>query len=167
MTEEDSGNDWDKNRVYSDYREHTGNLVSRIPALRVPNIPSINLDFDVNRFFDKRFLAVLAVLIVAAGGYYFDVADMLVTTPEEKAVNIADQNSMVEAYRQENGALSSTVQTASDEVLTNLAQKGAISDTGEEIYVVDYTGPDSNGVTAYVDLDTEEVVETDNNLRIG
>lgn len=167
MTEdEEKEAQWDKNRVYDDYQRHTGKVTSKI------SLPSIglsrpDLDLNLGALLDRRILAVFVVVLAIAGGVYFDVADMLMTTPEEKAVNIADSNSMVEAYRQENGDLTNTVDKASDEVKNNLIEKGAISSIEEEIYVVDYTGPESNGVTAYVDLQTEKVVETDNNLRIG
>lgn len=164
--------DWDSNRVYSDYREHTGNFLSRIPVPGVPSLPNLNIsnpgtpEINAERFMDKRLFAAVAIVLLAAGAVHFDVADLLITTKEEKAVNIADQHPTVEAFREERGSLTNTASPASSAEMRNLAEAGALTNVSAEVYVVDYSGQDNNGVTAFVDIEDERVVETKNNLRI-
>lgn len=125
-------------------------------------------NFNLPNLGRKTYLVIGLMLLLIGTSVYLEIPEFLYPSDSEKAVNIADSNDFISNYKEESGAEDSSTSKLPESRAQVLRETGEIpDDSSDNIYIVDYTANDGTGVSAYVDVNRERVVDNKYNVAIN
>lgn len=125
-------------------------------------------NFNLPNLGRKTYLVIGVVLLLIGTSVYLEIPEFLYPSDSEKAVNIADKNDFISNYKQESGAEDASTSKIPESRAQVLRETGEIpEDSSDNIYIVDYTSDDGTGVSAYVDVNRERVVDNKYNVAVN
>lgn len=152
---------WDKDKIKDQYRRHT-NGKSFIPSLDSPNFE------NYRKYITPKKLGIGLVLFlglfILAGN-----SEVLLSTvlgEEFAAKNIANSNPVVQEFKEEFETIEETSKVPNSTV-QKLKESGQIPQNVGKIYLVDYVNEDGRGLSAYVSLESGEVLDTRRSFSIS
>jgi len=122
-----------------------------------PKIPETNYN---------KHIAAVAIILVISTAFYFDVHERILMDDEEIALQIAEENDFIKEYQDSTPSEETSISSIDPETVQNMREENRVPETSSDnIHIVDYTSMGTTGVSAYVDVDNREVVDTKYNVR--
>lgn len=127
------------------------------PDLSLPNVQ-----------LQRTHVYVLLAAFLVGTGFYFDVHEMILKDDEEIALEVAGENDFISAFIESASVGETTTSGLQAETVENLRNEGQIpTGSSDNVYVVDYINQGDTGVSAFVDIDNREVIDTKYNVKIS
>lgn len=118
--------------------------------------------------FQKEYVFILVVALGLILSVYFEVPGFIYKDDAEMAVDIAENNEFMSAFKEQNEIDEVSTSNLENGTVQELRDNGDLPEsTSDNVYIVDYVKEGGMGVSAYVDVSRKEVVDNKYNYRIN
>ena len=153
-------NSWDKSKVKDRYERHAG----REGTITLPEAPIKDLKAFLTP--KKAIIGAFMILAFLTVLTYSGFLSTLLFGPEAAAKNIASQDPVIQEFKTEFDTVED-VSRVPNSTLQKLRDAKSIPEDAKEVYIVDYTNEDGQGVSAYVSLESGNVLDRRRSFSIN